>query len=82
MCLAVPGQIVRITGHDELARTATVSFGGIEREINISLVPEAGEGDFILAHVGIAISRIDEDEAQRVFEHLERIGEIDVGPES
>lgn len=80
MCLAVPGQIVRVTNDEPMARTAAVRFGGITREINISLVPEAEVGDFILAHVGIAIGRIDEEEARRVFEYLDHIGEVDVGP--
>ena len=80
MCLAVPGQIVRITSDEPMARIAAVQFGGVMRDINISLVPDAAVGDYILAHVGIAISRIDEVEAKRVFDHLERIDEIDVGP--
>lgn len=80
MCLAIPGQIVEITDDQPLSRSARVSFGGITRPINLAFVPEAGVGDYILAHVGVAISRIDEDEARRVFEYLEQIGELDQGP--
>lgn len=79
MCLAIPGQIIEITCEEPLARTALVSFGGITRPINLAFVPEATIGDYILAHVGVAISRIDEAEAKRVFEYLEQIDEVDLG---
>ena len=55
MCLAVTGMIVAIIDNDPLRRTALVLFGSIEREINISFVPEASEGDWILVHAGVAI---------------------------
>lgn len=81
MCLAVPGQIVEITNDQPLERSARVSFGGITRPINLSFVPEAAVGDYILAHVGVAISRIDEDEARQVFDYLKQIGELEFGPD-
>ena len=77
MCLAVPGRITRITSDEPLARTAAVSFGGVVREVNVSLVPEAAVGDYVLTHVGFAISRIDGAEAERVFEYLRQIGELE-----
>lgn len=55
MCLAVAGVIVAITDSHPLRRTARVLFGSIEREINISFVPQAEEGDWILVHAGVAI---------------------------
>jgi hydrogenase expression/formation protein HypC len=55
MCLAVAGVIVAITDNHPLRRTARVLFGSIEREINISFVPEVVEGDWILVHAGVAI---------------------------
>ena len=58
-------------------RTARVDFGGVVKEINLAFTPEAGLGDYVLVHVGFAITVIDEAEAARVFEHLERIGEIE-----
>ena len=79
MCLAIPGRVVTIEGAD-LFRTGRVSFGGIVREVNLTAVPEAGIGSYVLVHVGMAISTIDEAEAARVFEYLEQIGELDDDP--
>ncbi len=70
MCLAVPGKIVSIAGDDPLERTGKVSFGGILKEACLACVPEAQVGDYVLVHVGFAISRLDEQEARRVFDHL------------
>jgi hydrogenase expression/formation protein HypC len=75
MCLAVPGQIVSTSGEEEL-RLARVSFGGITKDVNLCYVPEAKVGDYVLVHVGFALSVIDEEEANRVFEYLEEIGMI------
>jgi hydrogenase expression/formation protein HypC len=71
MCLAIPGQILDIEGDDPLLRTGRVNFNGIVRRINLAYVPEAVPGDFVLAHVGFAISRLDPEEAGRVFSYLE-----------
>lgn len=76
MCLAVPGQILQITVADPLSRTGRVSFGGIVKEVNLACVPEAGVGDFVIVHVGVAISRVDEAEARRVFEYLKQVDEL------
>ena len=77
MCLAIPGKIVSITStsEDKIFRNGRVSFGGIVKEINLSMVPEAVIDDYVLVHVGVAISRIDEDEANKTFEYLRQIGE-------
>jgi hydrogenase expression/formation protein HypC len=77
MCLAIPGRVLTIAGEDPLMRTARVDFGGIVKEINLAFTPEAGLGDYVLVHVGFAITVIDEAEAERVFEHLAAIGEIE-----
>jgi hydrogenase expression/formation protein HypC len=77
MCLAIPGRILSLSGDDPLTRTARVDFGGVVKEINLAFTPEAGLGDYVLVHVGFAITVIDEAEAAKVFEHLERIGEIE-----
>lgn len=69
MCLAVPGKIESVSGSD-IARMARVSFGGVVREISLAYVPEAEIGDYVLVHVGFAISKIDEEEAKKVFEYL------------
>ncbi len=76
MCLAVPGEVLTVVGDDPLTRQGRVSFGGIVREINLALVPEAGVGDYVLVHVGIAIGTVDAGEAARIFEHLRELGEL------
>lgn len=76
MCLAVPGRITRISGQDPLLRTGKVDFGGVLKEANLAYVPEAQVGDYVIVHVGFAISRLDEDEATKVFEYLRSIGEL------
>jgi hydrogenase expression/formation protein HypC len=77
MCLAIPGRVMSLSGDEPLLRTARVDFGGVVKEINLAFTPEAGLGDYVLVHVGFALTVIDEAEAARVFEHLERIGEIE-----
>ncbi len=76
MCLGVPGQIVAITQENAWMRVGKVRFGGIVKEVNLSFVPEARVGDYVIVHVGFAISKIDEEEARRVFEYLEQIEEL------
>ncbi len=70
MCLAIPGKIVRLLHEEPLSRTGKVDFGGILKEVNLSYVPEAGVGDYVIVHVGFAISRVEESEARKVFEYL------------
>ena len=78
MCLAIPGKIQTIESrHEGLVRMAKVQFGGITKEASLEMVPAAKEGDYVLVHVGVAISIVDEDEAQKTFEYLRQIGEID-----
>jgi hydrogenase expression/formation protein HypC len=76
MCLAVPGKIVSIEGSEPILRCGKVNFGGIMKQINLAYVPEAKIGDYVLVHVGFAISIIDEAEAQEVFEYLRQMGEL------
>jgi len=76
MCLAVPGKIESIEETDPIFRTGKVSFGGIIKNINLAYVPEAKIGDYVLVHVGFAISIIDEAEAQEVFGYLRQMGEL------
>jgi len=75
MCLAVPGRVDSITG-DDLMRMGRVDFGGVIKEINLAYTPEARIGDYVLVHVGFAISVIDETEAGRIFAHLRDLGEL------
>ena len=76
MCLAVPGKVVSIKGEDPLLRMGTVDFGGIKKDINLSFVPDAEVGDYVLVHVGFALNTIDEGEADRVFQYLDEMGEL------
>ena len=75
MCLAVPGKILSMQG-ENFARTARVSFGGIVREVSLAYVPEAVVGDYVVVHVGFAISLLDEAEALQTFEILQQMGEL------
>lgn len=77
MCLAVPGKITSITDDDPLTRRGKVSFGGIVKEVNLSFVPEAEIDDYVMVHVGFAISMVDEQEAGKVFEYLKEMDELD-----
>jgi hydrogenase expression/formation protein HypC len=78
MCLAIPGKIISITNQlDETFRFGKVSFGGINKEINLCMVPEAKINDYVLVHVGVAISVVDEKEAKETFEYLRQLGEVE-----
>ncbi|RMF83764.1 MAG: HypC/HybG/HupF family hydrogenase formation chaperone [Planctomycetota bacterium] len=78
MCLAVPGKIISVQDDgDDLARRGKVDFGGVLRDVSLACVPEARVGEYVLVHVGMAISTIDPREAERVFDALEQLGEID-----
>jgi hydrogenase expression/formation protein HypC len=76
MCLAVPGKIVSITG-DDVLRSGAVNFGGIRKQVNLAYVPEARVGDYVIVHVGFAISVVDESEARKTFEFLKQMGDLE-----
>lgn len=73
MCLAVPGKIVSITGDDPLMRSGKVSFGGILKQVSLAYVPEAKVGDYVIVHVGFAISLVDEAEAEQTLADLQEM---------
>jgi len=75
MCLAIPGRILE-TYDRKGVRMARVQFGGISREACIEYVPAAKEGDYVLVHVGFALSVIDEEEAQRTYQLLEEMNQL------
>ena len=77
MCLAIPGKIQRLNEASPPYRTGAVSFGGIVKEVNLSFVPDAGVDDYVIVHVGVAISQVDEEEAQRTLAYFETMGELD-----
>jgi hydrogenase expression/formation protein HypC len=76
MCLAIPGKVVETyREHDVLM--GKVEFGGISKRVCLEHVPEVGINEYVLVHVGFALSRIDEGEAQRVFEFLGQMDQLD-----
>ncbi len=78
MCLAIPGKIISIEDQQDVSfKKAKVSFGGVIKEINLGLVPDAKEGEYVLVHVGVAISKVDEEEAKITLGYLRDMGEID-----
>ncbi|HUT12272.1 MAG TPA: HypC/HybG/HupF family hydrogenase formation chaperone [Thermoguttaceae bacterium] len=74
MCLGIPGKVVEVFQQDELPM-GKVEFGGILKDVCLAYTPEASVGDYVLVHVGFAISRIDETEAQEIFSCLQEIEE-------
>jgi hydrogenase expression/formation protein HypC len=76
MCLAVPGKIVSIENGNNLLKTGKVNFGGIVKDINLGYVPEAKIGDYVIVHVGFAISLLDQTEAERTLAYLKEIDEL------
>jgi hydrogenase expression/formation protein HypC len=76
MCLAIPGQVISRTDGDPLLRTGKVRFGGVIKEVSLACVPDAAVGDYVLVHAGLAISKVDEEEAGRVFAHLRQMEEL------
>ena len=76
MCLAIPGKIESVSEHeDPLFKRARVNFGGIIKDISLAYVPQARVGEYVIVHVGFAISQIDEKEAEEIFSYLDAIGQ-------
>jgi hydrogenase expression/formation protein HypC len=75
MCLAIPGKVVEVRTLQR-NRIGVVQFGGTKRPVFLDLVPEAHTGDYVLVHVGFAISKVDEDEAERTYKLLKRTGQL------
>lgn len=76
MCLAVPGRVLSLIGDDAAFRSGNVDFCGVRKTVNLAFTPEVRPGDFVLVHVGFAISRIDAEEARRTFSYLKQIGAL------
>lgn len=76
MCLAIPGKVLSISGEDPITRMGRVSFSGIIKEASLAYVPEVNVGDYVIVHVGFALSKVDEDEAQKVFQYLKEMEEL------
>jgi len=83
MCLAIPGKIISIDNQiDDIFRMAKVSFDGIIKEVNLAMVSEAVVGDYVLVHVGSAISVVDEEEARatmKVLLNMDELNDLEFG---
>ena len=78
MCLSIPGKLIEIVAElDPTFRIGKVDFDGIKKEVNLAIVPEAKINDYVLVHVGAAISVIDEKEAKETFDLIKKMGETD-----
>ncbi len=77
MCLGVPGKVVKIDDNPLGMIMGKVEFGGISKEVCLAYVPEAKVGDYVIVHVGFAISIVDEEEAKTVFEYLKQINDLE-----
>ena len=83
MCLAIPGKVIEFHENDGI-RMSKVDFGGITKEACLEYLPEVQLGDYVLVHVGFAISKVDAEEAARTFKYLEemnQLGEVTSGDE-
>jgi hydrogenase expression/formation protein HypC len=76
MCLGIPGKVVR-TFHEHDVLMGKVDFGGVSKQVCLEHVPDVQVGQYVLVHVGFALSKIDEDEASRVFEFLDGMNQLD-----
>ena len=77
MCLGVPGRVIEINKDEGLGLSfGKVQFGGITKDVNLSYTPEVTVGDYVVVHVGFAISRLDETEAHKVFSYLEKLNAL------
>ncbi|HTV54495.1 MAG TPA: HypC/HybG/HupF family hydrogenase formation chaperone [Terriglobia bacterium] len=83
MCLAVPGRVVSIIDDDgQDLRRGKIDFGGVTKEACLAYTPEAAVGDYVLVHVGFALSVIDEGEAHKIFEALSQLQMLEeIGPQ-
>ena len=78
MCLAIPGRIAEIVEDAEPAlRRGKVDFAGVKKEISLAFTPDAVIGDYVLVHAGFALNTVDEDEARKIFEHLEAMAQLE-----
>lgn len=76
MCLAIPGKVETISGDDPLTRMGRINFGGVIKEASLAYVPEVRVGEYVIVHVGFALSIVDEAEAQKVFGYLKQMQEL------
>jgi hydrogenase expression/formation protein HypC len=73
MCLAIPGEVIRWMDRDPLLASAVVRFGELERVCHLACVPEVNVGEYVIVHAGVAISKVNATEAQKLFNDLDQI---------
>lgn len=76
MCLAIPGKLIEISENAEGVRMGKANFGGIVKQVCLEYTPEVNPGDYVLVHVGFALSKVDEEEAARTYQLLEEMGQL------
>ncbi len=76
MCLAVPGRVIEVTCDEPFERTGRVDFGGVVKSVDLTCVPEAGMGDYVIVHVGMALAVLDESEAESVLDALRELHSV------
>lgn len=76
MCLAVPGQVLEIEGTDPLNKSGKVSFGGVVKTVSLAYVNDIEVGDYVVVHVGFALSKVDEAAAQQTLSDLQQIAKL------
>jgi hydrogenase expression/formation protein HypC len=76
MCLAVPGRLLSIEGDDPAFRFGRVDFCGVKKTVNLAFTPDAAVGNYVLVHVGFALTLVDEEEANRTYQYLAQIGAL------
>jgi hydrogenase expression/formation protein HypC len=76
MCLAIPGKVLEIAEDDQGVRMGKTNFGGIVKQVCLEYTPEVACGDYVLVHVGFALSKVDEAEAKRTYELLEEMKQL------
>ncbi|MGI9115044.1 MAG: HypC/HybG/HupF family hydrogenase formation chaperone [Chthoniobacterales bacterium] len=80
MCLAIPGKLIDIAADANGVRMGKANFGGIVKQVCLEYTPEVQLGDYVLVHVGFALSKVDEEEAKRTYDalkQLDQLGELD-----
>jgi len=81
MCLAIPGKVLEIATNSEGVRMGRTNFGGVVKQVCLEYTPEVETGDYVLVHVGFALSKVDEEEAARTYrllEEMKQLGELEV----
>lgn len=82
MCLAVPGKVLSVFGKDQLSKKGRIDFDGVQKEVSLAYVPQVRVGQYVMVHVGFALSIVDEAQAKEVFAYLKLIRETGADPEA